>query len=159
VYLKLRPTFYRRIMEVYIKDISANDKQGLEWATECASNSLCLSRKVGAVIKSNPFDMHVYGYNRPPAALAACSVVGTCNNNERGQCTRCIHAENWAIKHWDTRHRAATIYITCPPCHSCALEIIHANIRRVVCYTHPKADREAIARLLEAGVKFIEVMP
>lgn len=147
-------------MEVYIKDISETDRQGLMWATECASQSLCLSRKVGAVIVCvSAWCMPVYGYNRAPAALASCSLVGTCNSNSREQCTRCIHAENWAIKHWDSRHRDATIYITCPPCHSCALEIIHANIRRVVCYTHPKSDREAIARLKEAGVELIEVMP
>lgn len=147
-------------MEVYIKDVCLNDRQGLEWATECASNSLCLSRKVGAVVVCvSACCVSAYDYNRVPAALADCSTVGTCNNNDMGQCTRCIHAEIWAIKHWDNRHRDATIYITCPPCRSCALEIIHANIRRVVCYTHPKADREAIARLLEAGVEFIEVMP
>jgi len=147
-------------MEVYIKDVGLNDWQGLQWATDCASKSLCLSRHVGAVIVCvSDWCMPVYGYNRAPAAIASCYAVGTCNNNERGQCTRCIHAESWAIKHWDTRHRESTIYITCPPCHSCALEIIEANIRRVVCYTHPKADREAVARLLEAGVEFIEVMP
>ena len=145
-------------MEVYIKDIAENDQYGLKWATECASKSLCLSRHVGAAIFGIYYPP-VLGYNRAPAALASCSAVGTCNDNERGQCTRCIHAEAWAIKFWDTRNRDATIYITCPPCHSCALEIIHANIRRVVCYTHPKADSEAIARLLEAGVEFIEVMP
>jgi deoxycytidylate deaminase len=145
-------------MEVYIKDVCLNDWQGLQWATECASKSLCLSRHVGAAILVTG-GIPSFAYNRAPAALASCSAVGTCNNNERGQCTRCIHAESWAIKHWDTQHRDATIYITCPPCHACALEIIHANIRRVVCYTHPKTDREAVARLLEAGVEFIEVMP
>lgn len=145
-------------MEVYIKDVCLNDRDGLELATVCASKSLCLSRKVGAVIVGKWYSS-VHGYNRPPPALASCSAVGTCNNNNRGQCTRCIHAESWVIKYWNIREVDSTIYITCPPCHSCALEIINANIRRVVCYTHPKTDREAVARLIEARVEFIEVMP
>lgn len=147
-------------MEVHIKDLSEAESLGLDVALICASRSKCLSRKVGAYIQRSRGGCYPsYGFNHPPDALDTCEVAGSCCDNERGQCTRCLHAERVAIMDFDTRHKNATIYITCPPCHSCALEIIHANIRRVVCYTHPKTDREAVARLLEAGIEFIEVMP
>jgi len=164
-------------MEVYIKDICLNDWQGLEWANEIAVHSKCLSCKVGACIvertqKGVLVAKHV-GYNAPPQGVNTCDEVG-CRDEHDGKCANCLHAEWWAtmkMVQYDVNktfghggtfsHYPRTLYCTRIPCvNPCANIILWAQtIKRVVCYTHPKRDERAVARLLEAGVEFIEVMP
>jgi dCMP deaminase len=94
-----------------------------------ASRSTCNRRQVGAVITR---DNHILstGYNGSYPGEPHCTAVG-CLPDDRGHCTRTIHAEvnaiSWAIAQ-GIKLAGTTIYTTVRPCSGCAMLIAYHDM-------------------------------
>lgn len=128
------------------------DRYFLNMAHTAASNSKCLSVKVGAVIVRDRKLLVSTGYNGPPMGIESCATrdIGTppdrttCPRNELGfspgkglwMC-RSAHAELNAIviaARLGTHTDGCMLYLTghSAPCRECAKAIINSGIAEVV---------------------------
>lgn len=109
------------------------DEYLMNIASVVALRGTCPRAKVGAVLVREGRIIST-GYNGSPSGTPHCTDEG-CILDERGRCTRTIHAELncicFAAKHgictWGT-----TLYVTHSPCLECAKAIINAGIDRVI---------------------------
>ncbi len=117
------------------------DQYFVEIATQVATRSTCLRRRVGAVIVRDKRILTT-GYNGAPKGLAHCEEVGCLReqlgipSGQRQEICRALHAEQNAIIQaalHGVSVEGATIYVTHQPCITCAKMIINAGIRRIVC--------------------------
>ena len=114
-----------------------DDKNFINIATEIASASKCVSKKVGAVIVKDGRILST-GYNGTPPGYTNCNQYWnnqyTKEHHEWSK-TYEIHAEMNAII-WAAREgisiKDATIYVTLEPCSECSKNLIASGIRRVV---------------------------
>ena len=124
-----------------------------------AIRSVCLSRKVGAVIVQND---HVVatGYNGPPAGFEHCAACARAAGDVApgaglDECPA-LHAEQNAIGYasrFRIRTEGSRLYVTCQPCAACAKLIVTAGIREAVyLLAYPSAMAERVLR--GAGVEY-----
>jgi dCMP deaminase len=70
-------------------------------------------------------------------------------------CVRTLHAEQNAIiqaARFGIPLEGATLFCKMTPCRTCAMMIINAGIKRVVCEKRYHADEDTIEMLKQAGV-------
>jgi dCMP deaminase len=111
----------------------------MEFAKLAEQRSVCLRRKVGAVIVKDCMVMAT-GYNGAPKGVSHCDQVG-CLRDEMGvpsgqrhELCRGLHAEQNAIiqaAYHGVQIRGAEMYCTFRPCLICVKMIINAGIERV----------------------------
>lgn len=139
-----------------------NDENFIKIATEIASASKCVSKKVGAVIVKDGRILST-GYNGTPAGYINCSSYWggeyTKDHHEWSK-TYEIHAEMNAII-WAARKgisiEDSTIYVTLEPCSECSKNIIASGIKRIVylrAYEHNHSD--IISKFLKDNSVIIE---
>ena len=103
-----------------------------------ASKSKDPRTQVGARLVSDHNDPISTGYNGPPKNINDNSI----DWDRPAKYPFVIHAEDNAIKRAKRKGeclKGATLYVTAPPCKACMLDIVEAEIARVV-YFRPKTD-------------------
>jgi dCMP deaminase len=103
------------------------------------------------------------GYVGAPAGLPHCDEVGhdmrsvTNGNGEVSQhCGRTLHAEQNAIlqaARFGIPLEGSTLFCKMTPCRTCAMMIINAGIKRVVCERRYHADADTIEMFKQAGIE------
>ena len=127
-----------------------------------ASQSKCLSRKVGCIIVKNNNILST-GYNGTPKGYKNCDEGGCwrCKSSSSGQnldVCYCAHAEINSIinaARFGVNVNGSDLYTTSSPCLECAKAIINANIARVIyrkIYNH-----NAIKLLIDCDVKLVKI--
>jgi len=104
------------------------------------------------------------GYIGSPVGLPHCSDVGHEfketiheDGHKSKHCVRTIHSEMNAIcqaAKLGISLNDATLYNNKTPCRTCAMAIINAGIKRVVCKQRYHADEDTIKLFADAGIKF-----
>lgn len=129
-------------------------------ATEVATRSTCLRRRVGAILVLDKRILST-GYNGAPRDVRHCAETGCLRDRhnvpsgQRHELCRGLHAEMNALiqaASHGIRVQDATVYSTTFPCSLCAKMLINGGVRRIVAqddYTDPLAKE----LLSEAGVK------
>jgi dCMP deaminase len=105
------------------------------------------------------------GYVGAPAGLPHCDEVGhdlrkviDYNGNITQHCVRTLHAEQNAIiqaARFGIPLEGATLYCKMTPCRTCAMMIINAGIKRVVCEKRYHVDEDSVALFKEACVELV----
>ena len=103
------------------------------------------------------------GYVGSPAGLPHCDEAGhdmrkvfDNNDNVTQHCVRTLHAEQNAIiqaARFGIPLDGATLFCKMTPCRTCAMMIINAGIKRVVCEKRYHADKDTIKMFKQAGVE------
>ncbi len=141
----MRPTFD----EIYMKI-----------AHITSTRSVCIRRKVGAVLVKNNHIIST-GYNGPPKGIKHCTpktCIRTLQNipsGERHELCRGLHGEQNAIIQaalFGVPISNSKIYITCTPCIVCAKMLINAEIKEII-YEGEYPDKLAMQMLKEANIK------
>jgi dCMP deaminase len=119
------------------REVPTRDEYYMGEAFWIASKSKDPRTQVGAVLVGANNDPISTGYNGPPRII---------NDNDidwdrPAKYPYIVHAEDNAIKRAKRKIdlRGATLYVTAPPCKACMLDIVDAEIARVV-YFRPKTD-------------------
>lgn len=102
------------------------------------------------------------GYVGAPAGLPHCDEAGhdmrkviTHDDKISQHCVRTLHAEQNAIvqaARFGIALEDGTLYCKMTPCRTCAMMIINAGIKRVVCERRYHSDQDTINMFTEAGV-------
>jgi dCMP deaminase len=105
------------------------------------------------------------GYAGAPSGLPHCDDVGhdmrkvfDDNGNVAQHCVRTLHAEQNAIiqaARFGVPLESATLYCKMTPCRTCAMMIINAGIKRVVCEKRYHADEDTIQMFKQASVELV----
>lgn len=136
----------------------------MEFARLAQSRSVCMRRKVGAVIVRDRMIMAT-GYNGVPKGVSHCDVVGCLRDQlnvpsgQRHELCRGLHAEQNAIiqaAFHGVKIRNGDMYCTFRPCLICVKMIINAGIRRVF-FLADYADEMTEAMAAEAGLELIQL--
>lgn len=80
------------------------------------------------------------------------------NGNITQHCVRTLHAEQNAIiqaARFGIPLEGSTLYCKMTPCRTCAMMIINAGIKRVVCEKHYHADKDTIEMFKQARVELV----
>jgi dCMP deaminase len=134
------------------------DEYFMEIAREVSTRATCQRRLVGAVVVLDKRILTT-GYNGAPHGLPHCTEVG-CKMQD-GHCIRTLHAEQNAIVQGALNGvslRAASLYVTCQPCNSCAKMIINAGIVKVV-FDGDYPDEFAMELFDQADMELIRLRP
>ena len=133
----------------------------MDIATLVAKRSTCLRRAVGAIIVKDKRILST-GYNGAPTGVRHCVEVG-CLREKLGiesgkmhELCRGIHAEQNAIiqaARFGISLEGSTLFCKMTPCRTCAMMIINAGIRRVVCAKRYHADSDTIEMFKQAGIE------
>jgi dCMP deaminase len=107
------------------------------------------------------------GYVGAPSGLPHCDDVGhdmrkvfDDAGNVTQHCVRTLHAEQNAIiqaARFGIPLEGATLYCKMTPCRICAMMIINAGIKRVVCEKRYHGDKDAIGMFKQASVELVVV--
>lgn len=126
-----------------------------------AARATCDRGKCGAVIVKDKRIMTT-GYVGAPAGLPHCDEAGhdirqVINGNDEvsQHCVRTLHAEQNAIlqaARFGIALEGSTLFCKMTPCRTCAMMIINAGIKRVVCEKRYHADADTILMFREAGI-------
>lgn len=105
------------------------------------------------------------GYVGAPSGLPHCDDVGhdirkvlADNGNMTQHCVRTLHAEQNAIiqaARFGIPLEGATLFCKMTPCRTCAMMIINAGIKRVVCEKRYHTDKDTIEMFKQAGVELV----
>lgn len=127
-----------------------------------AKRATCDRGRSGCVIAKDRQILST-GYVGAPAGLLHCDEVGHLfkdtvhgDGHRSTHCVRTAHAEMNAITNAAKRGVAidgATIYATMTPCRTCAMAIINAGIKRVVCVRRYHEGQDAEEMFASAGIK------
>lgn len=138
------------------------DEYFMELADTAAKRATCDRGRSGCVIVKDK-NVLVTGYVGSPKGLDHCDEVGHQmktvvheDGHKSQHCVRTIHAEQNAIVQAAKRGIAiegSTLYCKMTPCRVCAMLIINAGIKRVVCKKKYHAGGESEEMFKEAGVK------
>jgi dCMP deaminase len=138
------------------------DRYFLDMCEAVAARATCDRGKCGAVIVKDKRIMTT-GYVGAPAGLPHCDEAGHDLRkmiNENGEitqhCVRTLHAEQNAIlqaARFGIPLEGATLYCKMTPCRTCAMMIINAGIKRVVCEKRYHADKDTIEMFRQAGIE------
>jgi dCMP deaminase len=137
------------------------DRYFLDLCEAVARRATCDRGKAGCVIVKDKRIMTT-GYVGAPAGLPHCDEAGHDLRkviDDKGRisqhCMRTLHAEQNAIiqaARFGISLEGATLFCKMTPCRICAMMIINAGIRRVVCEKRYHADEETIEMFKQAGV-------
>ncbi len=137
------------------------DRYFLDLCEAVSKRATCDRGKAGCVIVMDKRIMTT-GYVGAPAGLPHCDEVGhdmrkVINHGDKitMHCVRTLHAEQNAIiqaARFGIPLEGATLYCKMTPCRTCAMMIINAGIKRVVCERRYHADQDTINMFTEAGV-------
>lgn len=137
------------------------DRYFLDLCEAVAKRATCNRGRSGCVIVKNKRIMTT-GYVGAPAGLPHCDEIGhdmrkvfDDNGNVTQHCVRTLHAEQNAIiqaAKFGIPLDGASLYSKMTPCRVCAMMIINAGIKRVVCEKRYHADKDTIQLFKKAGV-------
>ncbi len=137
------------------------DRYFLDLCEAVSRRATCDRGRAGCVIVKDKRIMTT-GYVGAPAGLPHCYEVGhdirkviTADDKISQHCVRTLHAEQNAIiqaARFGIALEGGTLYCKMTPCRTCAMIIINAGIKRVVCEKRYHADQDTINMFTEAGV-------
>ena len=135
------------------------DRYFLDLCEAIAKRATCDRGRCGCVIVKNKRIMTT-GYVGAPAGLPHCDEVGHDMRkmiDYNGNITqRTLHAEQNAIiqaARFGIPLEGTTLYCKMTPCRTCAMMIINAGIKRVVCQKRYHADADSVELFKQAGVE------
>jgi dCMP deaminase len=138
------------------------DRYFLDMCEAVARRATCDRGKSGCVIVKDKRIMTT-GYVGAPAGLPHCDEAGhdmrkvfDINGVVTQHCVRTLHAEQNAIiqaARFGIPLEGATLYCKMTPCRTCAMIIINAGIKRVVCEKRYHADADTIDMFKQAGIE------
>lgn len=143
------------------------DEYFLEIRAAVAKRATCDRGRSGCVIAKDKQVLST-GYVGAPAGLPHCDEVGHQfkdtvheDGHRSRHCVRTAHAEMNAITHAAKRGVAidgATMYCQMTPCRACAMAIINAGIKRVVCVKkyHAGVESEEMFKTTGVGLEYID---
>lgn len=139
------------------------DEYFLRLCEEVAKRATCNRGRNSCVIVKDK-RIVCTGYVGSPPNFPHCDEVGHLLKkviHEDGtitqHCMRTVHAELNAIlqaARFGIPLEGSTMYVRMTPCRNCAMAIISAGIKRVVCEKHYHAEKESIELFAQAGVEF-----
>ena len=146
-------------MKMHEAELPKWDRRMLSLADEVASWSRDPSTQVGAVIARPDHTVASFGFNGFPRGVDDAEERYA---NREVKYALVVHAETNAIVNAHGIVRGHTMYLTLPPCSTCAGVIVQAGIARVVAFMPSAEQRErwqksmAMAELVlrEGGVQF-----
>lgn len=107
------------------------DDYFISLARTVAGRATCPRLSVGAVVVDRQHHILSTGYNGAPRMHPHCTDVGC--DMVGGSCKRTVHAEDNAIHRVDgSERRGTTVYLTHPPCMSCAVLLAKNGVSEVV---------------------------
>ena len=142
------------------------DEYFLSLANIVAARATCDRRWCGCVLVKDG-EVLATGYNGAPSGMQECNEVGhlmVLGDDGREHCVRTVHAEQNAIYQARKRVpnlRGVTAYITTTPCEKCLSELLHYDVKRIVCgsvYRNVEC-KEMTAKLITAWGAVIEYQP
>jgi dCMP deaminase len=138
------------------------DRYFLDLCEAVSKRATCDRGKCGCVIVKEKRIMTT-GYVGAPAGLPHCDEAGhdmrkviDFNDKISQHCVRTLHAEQNAIiqaARFGIPLEGATLYCKMTPCRTCAMMIINAGIKRVVCAKRYHADADTINMFKQAGIE------
>ena len=138
------------------------DRYFLDLCEAVSKRATCDRGRSGCVIVKDKRIMTT-GYVGSPAGLPHCDEAGhdmrkvfDSNDNVTQHCVRTLHAEQNAIiqaARFGIPLEGATLFCKMTPCRTCAMMIINAGIKRVVCEKRYHADNDTIKMFKQAGVE------
>lgn len=138
------------------------DEYFLEVREAVAKRATCDRGRSGCVIAKDKQVLST-GYVGAPAGLPHCDEVGHLfkdtvheDGHVSKHCVRTAHAEMNAITNAAKRGVSidgGTVYCSMTPCRNCAMAIINAGIKRVVCLKMYQEGKESVDMLKQAGVQ------
>ncbi|MBK5134110.1 cytidine/deoxycytidylate deaminase family protein [Candidatus Bathyarchaeota archaeon] len=137
------------------------DRYFLDLCEAVSKRATCDRGKCGCVIVKNKRIMTT-GYVGAPAGLSHCDEAGhdmrkviDFNDKTTQHCVRTLHAEQNAIlqaARFGIPLDGSTLFCKMTPCRTCAMMIINAGIKRVVCEKRYHADLDTIDLFQQAEV-------
>jgi dCMP deaminase len=134
----------------------------LDLCEAVAKRATCDRGRSGCVIVKDKRIMTT-GYVGAPAGLPHCDEAGhdmrkvfDSNGVLTQHCVRTLHAEQNAIiqaARFGISLEGATLFCKMTPCRTCAMMIINAGIKRVVCDKRYHADSDTIDMFKQAGIE------
>ena len=140
------------------------DEYFIELSRTVASRSTCDRGRSGCVIVK---EKHILctGYVGSPPGMPHCDEVGHLlrkvideDGQTRQHCMRTIHAEQNAIiqaAKFGVSLGGSVIYCKMEPCRSCAMSIVAAGIKKVVCEKHYHASDDTKEIFAKCGVELV----
>jgi len=138
------------------------DRYFLDLCEAVAKRATCDRGRSGCVIVKDKRIMTT-GYVGAPMGLPHCDEAGhdmrkvfDTNGNVTQHCVRTLHAEQNAIiqaARFGIPLDGATLFCKMTPCRTCAMMIINAGIKRVVCERRYHADSDTIDMFKQAYVE------
>jgi dCMP deaminase len=138
------------------------DRYFLDLCEAVSKRATCDRGRCGAVIVKDKRIMTT-GYVGAPMGLPHCDEAGhdmrkVIDENDKisQHCVRTLHAEQNAIiqaARFGISLEGATLYCKMTPCRTCAMMIINAGIKRVVCEKRYHADEDTIGMFQQANVE------
>lgn len=144
------------------------DEYFLEICAAVALRATCDRGRSGALLTLNN---HIIcsGYAGAPAGFPHCDVAGHLLQQVRHpdghvseHCVRTVHAEQNALIQalsLGVAVKGATVYCSMTPCRSCALLLISAGIRRVVCRKIYQESSTSLELFQQVGVEVVHCEP
>jgi dCMP deaminase len=142
------------------------DRYFLDLCEAVSKRATCDRGRSGCVIVKDRRIMTT-GYAGAPSGLPHCDEVGhdmrkvfDYDGNVTEHCVRTLHAEQNAIvqaARFGIPLEDATLFCKMTPCRTCAMMIINAGIKRVVCEKRYHADGDTIEMFKRAGVELVVV--
>ncbi|MCL2134474.1 MAG: cytidine/deoxycytidylate deaminase family protein [Candidatus Bathyarchaeota archaeon] len=140
------------------------DRYFLDLCEAISKRATCDRGKCGAVIVKDKRIMTT-GYVGAPANLPHCDEAGhdmrkvfNTDGTITQHCVRTLHAEQNAIiqaARFGIPLEGATLYCKMTPCRTCAMMIINAGIKRVVCEKRYHSDVDTIGYFKQANIELI----
>jgi dCMP deaminase len=137
------------------------DRYFLDLCEAVARRATCDRGRSGCVIVKDKRIMTT-GYVGAPAGLPHCDEAGhdmrkvfNSNREVTQHCVRTLHAEQNAIiqaARFGISLEGSTLFCKMTPCRTCAMMIINAGIKRVVCEKRYHADSDTIEMFKQAGI-------
>lgn len=127
-------------------------------AVRCAST--CPKSDVGAVFASQDYEIISMGYNGSPRGILHCSEAG-CQPDEKGKCTRAVHAEANAViqaAKRGTALRGSMLFVSRWPCEKCSMMLINLGLRTVVVPEGAKKNPQGESMLREGKITKMELL-
>jgi dCMP deaminase len=138
----------------------------LDLCEAVSKRATCDRGRSGCVIVKDKRIMTT-GYVGAPCGMPHCDDAGhdirkvfDYDNHVTQHCVRTLHAEQNAIiqaARFGIPLEGATLYCKMTPCRICAMMMINAGIKRVVCEKRYHADKDTIEMFKQAGVELATV--
>lgn len=142
------------------------DEYFIELTRTVASRSTCDRGRSGCVVVK---EKHILttGYVGSPPGMPHCDEAGHLlrkvideDGQVRQHCMRTIHAEQNAIiqaAKFGTPLQGSTLYCKMEPCRSCAMSVVAAGIKKVVCEKRYHAAQDSREIFSKCGVELVVI--